>query len=336
MSADILSRADELCSDFEYSAAEKICREYLAEHPEDDIVWTKLGQVLRKTEDLTGACEACESAFDIQPEKHEYAENLGDTLALLHSFEEAQALFEKAAESGAGLYPRLRIGDMLFFRGKTAEAAKVMEKLAEEYPDEPDVYHRLYVIYGADKKKTAAENALDKEISFRKVRAEKTKGAAEYLLLGTVYLEKKTYGEVIAAAKKSLSVEESPDAYLLLGIAYAKDGRLSEAKEAFIKGISCEPKNLTFILEIADTLTELGFFDDAVSAYTKALELRNIRADTWASLAYALLMLGKKEEAQAFFEMAKASAAVRELKWADKLHKSDKTRALDEAFGNKH
>lgn len=335
MSADILSRADELCSDFEYSAAEKICREYLAEHPEDDIVWTKLGQVLRKTEDLTGACEACESAFDIQPEKHEYAENLGDTLALLHSFEEAQALFEKAAESGAGLYPRLRIGDMLFFRGKTAEAAKVMEKLAEEYPDEPDVYHRLYVIYKADGK-DAAEDALEKEIALRKTRAEEINGAAEYLLLGTAYLEKKAYEEAKEAAGKSLSVEESPDAYLLLGRAYAKAGKLSEAKEAFSKGISCEPKNLTFILETADTLTELGFFDDAVSAYTKALELRNIRADTWASLAYALLMLGKKEEAQAFFEMAKASAAVRELKWADKLHKSDKTRALDEAFGNKH
>ena len=333
MSADILSRADELCSAFEYSAAEKICREYLEEHPEDDVVWTKLGRVLQKTEDLTGACEAFESAFGIKPDNPEYAENLGDALALLHSFEEAQALFEKAAEAGAGLYPRLRIGDMLFFRGKTADAAKAMEKLAEEYPDEPDVYHRLYVMYGADEKKTAAENALDKEISLRKARAAETNGAAEYLLLGTAYLEKKTYGEAVAAAKKSLSVEKSPDAYLLLGIACTKDGRLSEAKEAFSKGISCEPKNLTFILETADTLTKLGLFDEAVSAYTKALELRNVRADTWASLAYALLMLGKKEEAQAFFEMAKASAAVRELKWADKLHKSDKTRALDEAFG---
>ena len=341
MSADILSRADELCSAFDFSEAEKICREYLEEYPEDAAVWTKLGAVLRNTEDLTGACGAFERAFEIEPENPGYAENLGDALALLHSFEEAQALFEKAAEAGNRpendrLYPKLRRADMLFFRGKTADAADALEKLAKEHPTAPDVFHRLYVVYEADGKaegKAAAADALKTEIALRKTRAEETNGAAEYLLLGSAYLEKKAYEEAAAAAGKSLSAEESPDAYLLLGTACAKEGKLSEAKEAFSKGTACEPKNLTSILETADTLTELGLFDEAVSVYTKALELRSVRADTWASLAYALLMLGKKEEAKAFFEMAKASAAVRELKWADKLHKSDKTRALDEAFG---
>jgi predicted ATPase len=33
-----------------------------------------------------------------------------------------------------------------------------------------------------------------------------------------------------------------------------------------------------------------------------------------------------------FFEMAKASSSVRELPWADKLHKSEKTNALDAAL----
>ena len=43
-------------------------------------------------------------------------------------------------------------------------------------------------------------------------------------------------------------------------------------------------------------------------------------------------MMNQKDDARAFFEMAKATGSMRELPWADKLHKSYKTEALDQAF----
>ncbi|MDO5844957.1 MAG: hypothetical protein Q4Q53_07425, partial [Methanocorpusculum sp.] len=57
--------------------------------------------------------------------------------------------------------------------------------------------------------------------------------------------------------------------------------------------------------------------------------LRSVHAEAWIGIAFALLKTNRKDEAKAFFEMAKASSAVRELPWEDKLHKSFKTDELD-------
>ena len=332
MSADRISCAEEKIAAFEYDAAESLFREYLTEMPEDDAVWAKLGLLLRKTGDLTGSVDAFGTAFDLKPENPGYAENLGEALISLHSFEEADSLFKKAEENDNRVYPKIRQCDILFFRGKTAEAEAKAESLLRQYPDDPEIRHRLFLIYEDEGKSLKADDALKQECVLRKSLAEKTSGALEWLLYGRACLQKKAYADAVSAAEKSLSLEKGPDACLLLGEAHGKAGEISAAKKAFSDAVSCEPKNLSLLLETADIMTELSFYDEAVSLYTRALELRNIRADTWSSLAYALLKLGKKEEAKAFFEMAKASAAVRELKWPDKLHKSEKTRALDEAF----
>ncbi len=82
-------------------------------------------------------------------------------------------------------------------------------------------------------------------------------------------------------------------------------------------------------MKVAYVITYLELYEDAIGYYTKALELRTVHADAWAGIAYDLLKMGNTADAKAFFEMAKASAAVRELPWADKLHRSDKTKALD-------
>ena len=333
MSEDLLSRAEDSVSAFEYDTAEELYREYLDTHQDDAAVWYNLGLLLSKMNNPTEAANALGDAFDLQPDNPLYAEKLGEVLAVLHSFEEAKALFERASKNDNSIYPKVRTADLLFLLNNEDKAAEYLEQLSVEYPTEPDVWNRLYLQYIREGKTNEASAALDKEISLRKNLAEKTNCSGEWFAYGTVCLEKCAYTDAESAFRKSLLQEETSDAHLSLAKVLVMSGRVEEARNEFAAGVSIEPKNLSFVLETADTLSDLKLFEDAITYYTKALELRNVRADTWASLAYALFMTGKTEEARAFFEMAKASAAVRELKWADKLHKTEKTAVLDNAFG---
>lgn len=333
MSEDLLSRAEDNVSAFEYDAAEKLYREYLDTHQDDAAAWCSFGHLLSAMNNPTEAANALGNAFDLQPENPIYAEKLGDALAALHSFEEAKLLFERASKYDDSIYPKVRTADMLFLLNNEEKAAAYLEQLAAEYPNEPDVWNRMYHWHLREEKTNEASAALNKETSLRKTLAEKINGSGEWFAYGTVCLETCAYTDAESAFRKSLLREETADAHLSLAKVLVMSGRVEEARDEFASGVLLEPKNLAFILETADTLSDLKLFEDAIAYYTKALELRNVRADTWASLAYALLMTGKKDEARAFFEMAKASAAVRELKWADKLHKTDKTIVLDEAFG---
>ncbi|HJJ31411.1 MAG TPA: tetratricopeptide repeat protein [Methanocorpusculum sp.] len=333
MYEDLLSRAEDNVSAFEYDTAEKLYREYLDTHQDDAAAWCSLGMLLSAMNNPTEAANALGNAFDLLPENPLYAEKLGEALAVLHSFEEAKSLFERAAENDDSIYPKVRTADMLFLLNNEEKAAEYLQLLAADYPDEPDVWNRIYHQNLRAGKADEASAALDKEISLRKAAAEKTNGAGEWFAYGMASLEKSAYADAESAFRCSLTQEESSDAHLSLAKVLVISGKTDEARNEFAAGVGIEPRNLSFVLETADTLSDLQLFEDAITYYTKALELRNVRADTWASLSYALFLAGKKEEARAFFEMAKASAAVRELKWADKLHKTEKTAVLDEAFG---
>ncbi|HJJ38800.1 MAG TPA: tetratricopeptide repeat protein, partial [Methanocorpusculum sp.] len=134
MSEDLLSRAEDNVSAFEYDTAEKLYREYLDTHQDDAAAWCSLGMLLSAMNNPTEAANALGNAFDLQPENPLYAEKLGEALAVLHSFEEAKSLFERAAENDNSIYPKVRTADMLFLLNNEEKAAAYLQLLAADYP----------------------------------------------------------------------------------------------------------------------------------------------------------------------------------------------------------
>ncbi|MDO5845976.1 MAG: tetratricopeptide repeat protein, partial [Methanocorpusculum sp.] len=97
MSASILmnAQANVLCHNYE--EAETLYREYLTSNAQDASVWTLLGAVLIKEQKFYEAVDAYTTALDLDKENPEYLYSLGTALARLHEYEEARALFERAA-----------------------------------------------------------------------------------------------------------------------------------------------------------------------------------------------------------------------------------------------
>lgn len=312
-----------------YEEAEKLYREYLETNGQDASVWTLLGEVLLKEQKFYDAADAYSTALDFDKENPQYMYNLGTVLAQLHEYEEARALFEQAAKLSDNIRYQFKVGDMLGYLGKYDEALVLYTLLMSRYPLDPGLYRRVAIVYAALGRVGDAAKALAKELELRQRIVIEAPSASALYKFADTKARLHLWDEAEEAFRTSLEMEESADTHMRLGAVLAELGQTDEAKKEFARAADMDPRDFLFLMKQADVLTKLGMFEDSITYYTRALELRSVHADAWAGIAYALLRMKKTDEAKAFFEMAKASAAVRELPWADKLHKNAKTDALD-------
>lgn len=316
----------------EYDAAQQLYRKYLEEDPANSSVWILLGDVLTAQKNFYDAIDAYDSALSYDPENPEYLVALGSAYANIHQFSDAKILFEKAAKISGDLRHQYLVGDMLGYLGKYDEALVLYTLLALSHPDEPGLYKRMAAVHHHLNRHSEEEMCTGKELVLRKKAVDQDPDASAWFKYADALFRSERYDEAKEAFLQALAFEENARIHLRLGETLYKLNDVPGALEQFDEAARFDPRDFAFLVQMADHLTEIGLYDASITYYTQALELRSVHADTWVGIAYNLLKLGRLEEANAFFEMAKASAAVRELPWADKLHKSQKTAALDAAF----
>lgn len=316
----------------EYDVAQHLYRQYLEEDPANAAVWILLGDLLLTQENFYDAIDAYESALDLDLENPEYLVALGSAYAKIHRFSDAKTLFEKAAKLSGDLRHQYKVGDMLGYLGKYDEALVLYTLLSLSHPDEPGLYKRMAIVHHHLNRQSEEMTCTNKELNLRKKMVEEQPDAANWFKYADVLFRVGRYDEAKKVFLQALLFEENAHIHLRLGETLYKLGDTSGALEQFDLAAKFDPRDFAFLLDLADHLTDLGLYDASITYYTLALELRNVHADAWVGIAYDLLKLGRLDEANAFFEMAKASAAIRELPWADKLHKSMKTDALDAAL----
>lgn len=332
MSVAVLTNAQEKAASREYEAAETLYREYLNEHEADAAAWADLGYVLFKQQKLYESGDAYATAYDLEPENPKYISLLGDALAELHQFEEAKLLFEKASNLSGNPRCHIRVGDMLGKMQKYDEALVLYSLLAANHPEDPVIQHRMVRVYEALGRPADAAAALAREMELREKRVAENPSAKEWLMYADTKARLGLWAEAEAAFRNSLALQETAEVHLRIGAVLVMQDKTEEGLAEFAAAAAFDPEDFAFLMMQADVLTRLELYAESIHYYSKALELRSVHADAWAGIAYDLLQMGQTEEAKAFFEMAKASSSVRELPWADKLHKSEKTNALDAAL----
>lgn len=332
MSVAVLKDAQEKAASREYEAAENLFREYLKENETDAAAWADFGYVLFKQQKLYESGDAYAAAYDLEPENPKYISLLANALAELHQFEEAKLLFEKASALSDNPRCHIRVGDMLGKMQKFDEALVLYSLLAADYPENPTIQGRMVRVYEALGRPADAAAALARELVLREKIVQETPTAKDWQRYSDTKARLGLWADAEAAFRQSLALEETAEIHMRIGAVLVMQGKTAEGLAEFAKAAEFDPGDFAFLLTQADVLTRLGLYEESIHYYSKALELRSVHADAWAGIAYDLLKMGKIADAKAFFEMAKASSSIRELPWADKLHKSEKTNALDEAL----
>jgi tetratricopeptide (TPR) repeat protein len=316
----------------EYDAAEKLYRTYLEEKTADSDVWILLGDVLIAQQKYYEAIEAYGTAVDKDLKNPAYLAALGSAYAQIHQYADAKDLFEKAATLSGDFHYQYRVADMLGYMGKHDEALVIYSLLAIKYPDEAGLYKRMATVHTYLGHTDEVTWSTKKELELRKKAVNESPGAFTWFTYADALSRYGLWVEAKEAFLKALCFEENAETHLRIGEILTKLGESKEASAEFAKAAAFDELDFAFLLHLADHLTKFGLYEESIRYYTKALALRSVHADAWVGIAYDLLKLDQKEEAKAFFEMAKATTAVRELPWGDKLHKSEKTHALDAAF----
>lgn len=327
--------AEHLTAERKYADAADIYRSLLenAENKTDAALWCGLGRVLMQDQQFYDAIDAFTTADGLAPENPEIMAALGDALATVHEYEEAKLWFEKAASLADNIRYQLRAGDMLAYLGKYDEALVYYTLLSSKYPDNADLLHNKGKVLHHLGRTTDAMNTILAEIQLRKDMVEQSPDARSYAKLAAAYKRISLWQEAEDAYAEAVKLApENPEYHMFLGSARVMNGKETEGLAEYEKAAELSSENFSFLSEIAESATKFKMYEAAVRIYTRALAVRNINGDAWAGIAYALLMLDQKTEAKAFFEMAKATGSMREIPWADKLHKSYKTEALDRAF----
>ena len=332
MSVAVLKDAQEKAASREYEAAETLFREYLKENETDASAWAELGYVLFKQQKLYESGDAYAAAYDLEPENPKYISLLANALAELHQFEEAKLLFEKASALSDNPRCHIRVGDMLGMMQKFDEALVLYSLLASDHPENPSIQNRMVRVYEALGRPADAAAALAREMELREKIVQEAPTAKDWLLYADTKARMALWADAEDAFRSALALEETAEIHMRIGAVLVMQNKTEEGLAEFAKAAAFDPEDFAFLLMQADVLTRLELYEESIHYYSKALELRSVHADAWAGIAYDLLKMGKTADAKAFFEMAKASSSIRELPWADKLHKSEKTKALDEAL----
>lgn len=328
--SDILKEAKDKILTHEYSKAAELYNKYLEneKNKSDPEIWAELGSVLQKQKDYYKSIDAFGNAVDLQPENPEYYYKLGSVLMDIHNYAEARVYFEKAAELSDDIKYKCKVGDSLGYLREYDKALVLYNLLLTKHPDTAEIYCRLAKIQKHLGRLGDSVKSKEKEMEIRIKDVTDNPNAETWYKYADINANLHIWDKAKYGFEKSLEFEDSADTHLRLAAVLAEmNDETAEAE--FEKAEAIDPKDFDFIMTEAEVLCKLNMYDLSIKYYIKALDLKNVHADAWAGIAYNLLKLGRKDEAKAFFEMGKATVAVPQLPWADKLHKSYKTEALD-------
>ncbi|HUI83029.1 MAG TPA: tetratricopeptide repeat protein [Candidatus Binatia bacterium] len=221
-------------------------------NPDSVRVLLASGRVNIATEQYNRALEDYRRIQELEPRNVDALLSLGEVYERLDEPQEAINAFHKAQELDPDYYRSYQLmGQFYGHRGRYSEAAEEFRKTVARAPGFFDGYSSL----------------------------------------GAVLIELGDFKEAEDALQKSLQLRETPMALNNLGALMAFQKRYEEAAAYQKRALLYQPKNYTWMMNIADNLRWAGHKADALPYYRKAQELA--RAD--------IISDPKSEDARAFF-----------------------------------
>src|SRR6266508_2394582 len=231
--------------------------------PDMDAAWSALGFVYESRNQLEDAIKVYKQAIKANPDNMGFIERLGDLLAKLGRYKEAQEEVEALVDSlprdprvwlklGAlhyeqkqwdkavsafrqavlleptNLRTRYFLATALMDAGKDDEARIELEKILRADPRSVDARVQLGFLFGRTKKHDEAVKVLQEAINIEPKRPEL------FLYLGTALQRASQYDRAASVLQEGLSIDDKQkDLYFQLGVVYEKQQRFDDAVRAF-------------------------------------------------------------------------------------------------------
>lgn len=242
----------------------------LAEIVEDEPrVAATLGQYLERAGRSKEAANAYSKALEIAPGNREIKFRRASAFLAARAFDEAAAAAAAAQleHPDDSRFPRLR-ARALVESGAPAKAIDVLEPVARANPTDNSVQFALADLYHD------ADRFPDAEKLVRQVVVREPSNASALNYLGYLLADRgQQLDEAIRLVKRALDIDPDNPSYLdSLGWAYYRRGDANEARKYLVPAADKLPKNSVIQDHMGDVFASLGRWQDAVAAWTRALE----------------------------------------------------------------
>lgn len=171
------------------------------------------------------------------------------------------------AKSGGEPGPYVALAQAYVDANRGAQAIRTLQTAQARFPNETDIAFELGAALDKQKKYQESESV------FRQLITKEPENAAALNYLGYMLAERgERLNESVDYIKRALAIEPENGSYLdSIGWAYFKDGKLQLALENLQKAAEQLQSNSVIQDHYADVLFKLGRYDDAISAWNKAL-----------------------------------------------------------------
>ena len=102
---------------------------------------------------------------------------------------------------------------------------------------------------------------------------------------------------VVVVPPDRLPPTGTPEAFVDAALLLERNASLARAMAAYRSGLQRWPDHPLLLYGLGNTAFAAGRFDEAVQAYERLLTIQPRRAEAWNNLAYALLRLGRRQQA---------------------------------------
>ncbi|NIJ55435.1 tetratricopeptide repeat protein [Dyadobacter arcticus] len=329
----IEAHADALTTKLQFDEAQSL---YLRAVQIDDGAdrWNAFGTFYMKKEDWHQALECFSKAIDLEPDRPDIYENIGDAYQNLDRLEDAERSFLKALEIAPtdDIYAN-RLGVFYYETKNYKNAEQYYREALAKNPSSPVYLQNICLTF-------VELNELDQAEPFCLGLIEKEPSNGYALnLLGTIYYHQKKYDASINCFIKAIDVDPSniiyyenlsssyreTNQFLLaigalekahqldpgndvilnnIGVLYFSNGDFGTSIEFYFKALLIKPSTSLYLKNIAASYDLLNEFDKAVEYYQKALEFDPDNAPLLNAIG--LMLYYKRDYGQAITFYSKA------------------------------
>jgi tetratricopeptide (TPR) repeat protein len=266
---DILRDAAAAYQSGDLTAAVRLYREFLKDHPDAAEIRSNLGAALAGDGKFAEAIEEYQTALKGIPNNPRVRMNLALAYYKVGRLPDAVKDMEVLHTiQPLELKPALLLADCLMQMGQPQKAADVLTPLQQEYPDDHAV---TYLLGMALLKQNRADDA---KVMLDRILRDGDSAEAAFLLGQSEFIRQNPVAAV-ADLKRAVELNPKlPGAHSLYGQALRSAGKQDEAIEQFHEELKVNPYDFVANMEESMLLKQNGEFDQALVHVTRALQVR--------------------------------------------------------------
>ncbi len=153
--------------------------------------------------------------------------------------------------------------------GQLDEAERLYQDVLAVWPDQPDAWHGLGVIFHQRGQDLVAIESIERAIRLQGTQA------IYHFNLGHAFQALGRHPEAMACYRRSLHLNPVHDrAYVSLGLELYRQGVLAEARDCFLNAVALNPECAESENLLGNAWNDLGNPQEALGCYQRALELK--------------------------------------------------------------